>query len=57
MGLEKQKIVKSLDVVFHEHKTIEDMEKISCSNNISFFSFLIIMYVQTIHGALKLITG
>ena len=25
--LEKQKIVKSKDVVFHEHETIEDMEK------------------------------
>ena len=25
--LEKQKIVRSKDVVFHEHETIEDMEK------------------------------
>ena len=25
--LEMQKIVKSRDVVFHEHETIEDMEK------------------------------
>ena len=25
--LEKQKIVKSRDIVFHEHETIEDMEK------------------------------
>ena len=28
--LEKQKIVRSRDVMFHEHKTIEDME-----NNVS----------------------
>ena len=46
-NLEKQKIVRNKDVVFHEHETIEDMEKNVSSAKLTYEGVANLTFEQT----------